>query len=121
MTDEYEKAVSKLITYLDQTVTFAKGELPDVAQQWLVYAAYSNQVWLIFFSVLTFLSVLAFLRGVFDDYGDGSWAFFGALFSIVFGASSMANYLDLAKIEKAPKLYIMQAMRSELSAATCKK
>lgn len=45
-TDAYQDAVNKLMAYVDQTVNFAKGELPEVCKEILIYGAAQNYFWI---------------------------------------------------------------------------
>lgn len=114
-TDAYQDAVSKLISYLDQTVDFARGQLPEVCKEILAYGAYSNTFWIWFSGVFAVLSLLIFILSIVknDDCGGCTVACFMLLLGM--STATGANIMEAKKIELAPKLYVMEYLRSELS------
>ncbi len=120
MTDQYENATKKLMDYLDQTVVFAQGQLPDVAQQMLAYGAISTKFWLITFSVIAAISFLIwfiYTLGGDEDHIPGK--IITGLITVFFICIAGGFYLDLMKISTAPKLYIMQEIASQVRSASC--
>jgi hypothetical protein len=114
-TDAYQEAVNKLITYIDQTVDFAKGQLPDIAQEILTYGATMEQFWMWFFIVfagISFVTMIATIIGSMDsDNPAPAMMFFAFLGLSIFAAH---DYVVLIKIKEAPKLYVMEQMHDML-------
>lgn len=115
--DAYQQAVEKLLTYMDQTVSFAKGQLPDIAQEVLSYGTTMAHFWMWFwivFAVLGFIGLVAVSVPSDDDSGQGGAI--AVMFFITFGLCVGAGfqYADLVKIEKEPKIYIIQQVRDSL-------
>lgn len=112
MSTEYEKATVKLMEYLEQTVTFAKGELPDVALQIVQYGATSAFIWFLFSAIIAGLLLLIFIREwLFNRYGDGFSTLFSFLGFLLFSTVAISQKMEMLKIETAPKLYVMEYMR----------
>lgn len=113
MKDSYEAALDKLVQYIDQTVVFAQGQLPEVAEQIIAYGVASSVTSIWIFSIIAVLSMLLCLYGFanidYDGVGFGVFGFFGLMVSLAF---IYFNYMTLIKIEKAPKLYVIQEIRS---------
>jgi hypothetical protein len=119
MMDEYQGAIKKLTEYLDQTVVFAKGELPDVAQQMLVYGSTTAHVWFYLFLALTVISIIMFIGiccAMSGDSDAAGAAVFMFIFVCLLSCATVSHYMAIVKIEKAPKLYIMEQMREMLRA-----
>lgn len=122
MADEYQNAVKKLMDYLDQTAVFAKGELPDVANQMLVYGATMGQFWLTLWCVVAAVSVgLWLLYMAFADSEHIPGKIITGIMALIFVCVAGQCWADLVKIRTAPKLYIMEAMGDMLKAQTCGK
>lgn len=117
MTDEYQNAVKKLVDNIGDTVNFAKEQLPDVAKEILTYNATIDHYWLAVWLIVMVLGVILFIIGLLTD-GEGKQVFGGFLFlgSIII---SMMTYTDLVKIEQAPKLYILDELKTKVE--SCKK
>lgn len=113
MKDSYEAALDKLVQYIDQTVVFAQGQLPEVAEQIIAYGVASSVTSIWIFSIIAVLSFLLFLYAIaVVDYEGGGLAILGLLALIASLACIYASYMTLIKIEKAPKLYVIQEIRS---------
>jgi hypothetical protein len=110
-TDAYQDAVHKLMDYMNDTVVFAKAQLPDVANQMLVYGAEMAHMWMIGWiiaAVIAFLMFLGFglLGG--DERGGVSFVFFLAWIGLSIAAGHA--YSVQIEIRDAPKLYIMDQL-----------
>jgi hypothetical protein len=86
----------------------------------LVYGAAMTQFWMVFWivvSIISFIFWLLYLVAADTDHAPGK-IICGLL---MLGAFSIAglNYGELMKIDKAPKLYIMQEMASQARHAQC--
>lgn len=116
MTDEYEKAVKKLVDYIGASVDFAKEQAPDVAREILVYGAYTNYLVVAFATIFAIIGFIVFMIGLACDEGGkqtvGGMLGLGGILFIGFACS------DLYKIEHAPKLYILDDLRTKIS-TTC--
>jgi hypothetical protein len=115
-TDAYQDAVTKLMNYLNDTVVFAKSQLPDVAQQMLVYGAELTHFWMWFWIVGFALSFLMFLVSLLtmDEAGGVGVAMF--LIMLGLGVLAGIEYSTIIEIRDAPKLYILDELASKLKA-----
>jgi len=126
MTDSYEKALDKLVEYIDQTVTFAKGELPEIANQIAVYGAASASIWMTVLGIGAALAFLLFVLAVRaskenedmdeDMVGVAILMFFITGVLVVF---TVSQRMTLLKIEKAPKLYVLEQVRELARSQPC--
>ena len=117
MTDEYQAAVHKLMDYLSNTVVFAQAQLPDVANQMLVYGAEMAHMWMIGWIIAASLCTATWLAGeIFplpdSDCGGVIFAFF--LLSVGLWVAAGIQYSVILKIRDAPKLYIMEQLKPML-------
>lgn len=115
--DAYQDAVTKLMNYLNDTVVFAKAQLPDVANQMLVYGAEMAHFWMIFwicvgafFGLLTVLTVIFGITNNDEMRGGGILGFI----TVVFFVFAALSYQTQIKIHDAPKLYIMDELAYKL-------
>lgn len=109
--DAYQQAVTKLMTYIDNTAAFAQEQLPDVARQMLEYGAYTSSLWMFIALVVVALTLLAMFFSAAS--GNEAWPmwFVSLGISLMFAGS---NYSTIKKIELAPKLYIMDEMAAKI-------
>jgi hypothetical protein len=118
-TDAYQDAVHKLMDYMNDTVVFAKAQLPDVAQQMLIYGAEMSHMWMIGWIIAAAIAFLMFLGMaiIAGDEGGGPSCFF---FIAWVGCSIAAgcSYSTVIEIRDAPKLYIMDELASKLKSTT---
>lgn len=119
MTDEYQNAVKKLVDYIGDTVAFAKDQLPDVAKEILVYNASVDHFWLVIWGVAAVISLLLIVVGILTDT-DGMAPIMSFAF-LVFIVLSGFCYMDLVKIQEAPKLYILDELKSRIPHPSCPK
>lgn len=111
MTDSYEKALDKLVEYIDQTVTFAKGELPEVATQIAAYGAASSTILMWVFIAASAVMFMVWLLSIASSDGDTPAPYFAFALLIFCVAGSVAYRMTLLKIETAPKLYVLEQVR----------
>lgn len=113
--DAYQTAVTKLLAYLDQTVSFAQGQLPDIANQILTYGAYDALLGMWICIIISILMIgVSILNSL--QYGDfsGISAFFALIISTGFFIGAMGNFSTYKKIELAPKVYVIEQVKDML-------
>lgn len=110
MTDKYDGAIEKLINYIDNTIVFAKEQMPEVAMEILNYGVVFNTYIAILCGIFVGIFLLMFLMS-WMKY-EGELTFFSGIALIIFTAFFLASILHLKKIELAPKLYVLQEIRS---------
>ena len=109
MTDKYEGAVEKLITYIDNTVVFAKEQMPDVAVEILSYGLTVNMYSAVVSGVLGVMFLIIFLCSWINDSGEPTF-FTGAVMLICI-VICLTSVMGVKKIELAPKLYVLEQVR----------
>lgn len=113
---------AKLLEYLNSGVAFVQEQAPDVAKQILSYGAYETSLWMrIDFSIgmgLIVLAILLIWTGIKAEMeGLAASALFPIAIAIGFLIAGVSNKLDLVKIERAPKVYLLE----QIAAKSCKK
>lgn len=103
-----DKAFAELIGKMQELIDSASGQLPDIAQQMLVYGTFANQLVVGIGAVGLIIALLLLLKSFFaDSYDSGGWV----VGSLVIGFMSsilMAHaVLNLYKISETPKLYLL--------------
>ena len=117
--DAYQTAVTKLLAYLDQTVTFAQGQLPEIATQILSYGAYDAVLGMwtfgIIAAILLLISAWMYISSWGNDWSDSG---IGSLILLVIGivltVCAVQNFSVYKKIELAPKVYVVEQVRGML-------
>ena len=116
MDDQIKAIALKLLEQVKQGADFIIGQLPDVANQIIVYKFWESTFWLCF---CVFLSLVFLVIGILCWHAEntlknaqGGWAtlgivlFLAASFAFIFGA---ACYIpDMIKLKTAPKLYLIE-------------
>lgn len=110
--DNYKDAVNKLISYVSDTVAFAKEQLPDVAKEVLVYSSTVSTFWLGVGIALLLVGIFSWMLGLIMD--NEAAVVVGVMACVLGIPLGGINYMDLKKIEQAPKLYILDEMRARL-------
>jgi hypothetical protein len=118
-TDAYQDAVNKLMSYIDQTANFAKGQLPDIANELLVFGVTQHTLLAYLFGSITILAFLVFLLGIWiAKDGEEGGLEVSVVFFLIFGvgcAITGAQILDLYQIKEAPKIYVLHELHKEIS------
>ncbi len=112
-TDAYQAAVNKLMIYIDQTVNFAQGQLPDIANEMLTYNTSLDFLWLGIGALFVMLGAVMFILGKAACDCEGI-TFFGGLIFVIAVLFIGIDLTDLMKIHQAPKLYIMDELASRI-------
>lgn len=113
-TDAYQDAVHKLMDYMNDTVIFAKAQLPDVAQQMLIYGAEMAHIWMWGWIIVAIACFLFWLTSLIAIDEAGGLAFTIFLAWIGAGACAVAQYSVQLEIRDAPKLYIMEQLANQV-------
>jgi hypothetical protein len=106
--------VDQLIEMIKQGKDVIGGQLPDVANQILAYYAYFDRTWLWVLGVAFILCAVVFFLGTFlgnDAEILAPVGFFGMGLS---GLFFVIAWLDLAKIQLAPKVYLLEFLKGFL-------
>lgn len=118
-----EENIDKLFEYLHSSVDFVKEQAPDVVRQLLEYEAFSYQLWVIVFIVLTAMflifSLYLFVRGASQAAGEwdeksGEWIGWSVTFAVIAiipAVCCVRAYLNLKQIEMAPKVYLIDYIK----------
>lgn len=115
--DEQIKSIAlQLLEQVKQGADFIIGQLPDIANQIIVFKFWESTFWLCFcvFLSLAFI-VLGILCWKAEDSvssAQGGWATLGMLFFVAAAAAFVlgaACYIpDMIKLKTAPKLYLIE-------------
>lgn len=112
-----EELTQKLITYLDQTTIFVKEQAPDVVQQILSFGAITHTVGIALGATIILIgAILGAVGFVNRDEYYGAHPLLTLVFPLVFslGLGVVAcNYLELRKIEIAPKVFILEKLNNK--------
>lgn len=115
-TNAYQEAVNKLMGYIDQTVNFAKGELPEVCKEILAYGAAQSHFWCWFSGIFAVIAAVIFVLTFIAANKDNEYG--ASIFMLIatFGLSTLCgcNMMEAKKIELAPKLYVLEFFKSAL-------
>ena len=110
-----DKAIEQLMTYVTQAVEFGKEQMPDVAKEILVYSAYTNTIWMwvwlvpaVLFWALAVLGIMCSL----DESACIPFFLTMVMLAMFLTVISAGYYVENVKIEKGPKLYIMEHLAS---------
>jgi len=116
--DQYQEALKKLMDYMQDTVVFAKSQLPDIANQMLTYGAHMAHLWMIFWIIIAAVALLSFFVGLIAmDEGSGV-CFISLLLIVAASIAACFQYGTQIKIKEAPKLYLMDELASRVYEAT---
>lgn len=102
-----DKALAELISKLTVLIEGAEGHLPEIANQMLIYGAFDANLTLIIGVIFAIPTIILFILAVIDGDAPGY-----SIFSVVFFILSLifcgCGVSTLYKIDKAPKLYLLQ-------------
>lgn len=108
-----EELTKKLIQLIESAQNFTVENAPLYAKELLAYGAFDHTLWMWISGVvgvlLFILSIAMFLTEIAEGVVIGSVLVF--LMVIGFGVSSVTNYSELKKIEKAPRVYILEKLK----------
>lgn len=120
--ESMDKFAAKLLEYLNSTEIFLKEQTPDFVNQFIAYATY--EAYFKFYVALAFLILFAvaqlalFLCTPKDQRGDEGFAmgafFIGALGSVALFITCH-KYMDIKKLEIAPKVYMIEQATKMIS------
>lgn len=118
--------VEKLISYLETTEQFVAQQAPDMVKQVLEYEAFSTSAWLWFCVILVILGLSGFItllwatppvesmtRETRESVSILMYISIGVFIVSLF--LGFANFLHLKKIEKAPKLIVVEYLKKTVS------
>lgn len=120
-----EQVLKKFLEYVEQAESFAKEHVPDYITQLLQYEAWDHAlamkmhaclmvVAFVFGVACAVLFCVALKRGMDGPDVFGVFGVIGALiFFGVFGWNTFDHYRAIKKIEMAPKVYILDYLRSK--------
>jgi hypothetical protein len=118
--DKLNVFLDKLIQYLNSVEGFAKEQLPDFVNQFLTYEMYKASLW--FYSLLVILILLVLAQSysmhkTMDKKSGEEWVpvvFFTGLIGTIVLIACISNFLDMKKIEMAPKVYLIEEFKDYL-------
>ena len=115
--DEQIKSIAlQLLEQVKQGTDFIIGQLPDVANQIIIFKFWESTFWLCF---CVFLSIVFLVLGILSwkaedkiSSATGGWAFMGF---VLFIAAALTFFIGVAcyipemiKLKTAPKLYLIE-------------
>lgn len=106
MLENTDKAVAELLEKLPEIIKGASGQLPDIANQLLIYGAFDAQVGIGSAVILMFVAVVCGFKWLFME-GEfcGFIGFFLFVMSLVWIGCGVST---LYKISHAPKVYLLE-------------
>lgn len=112
-----EEVLPKIVKYLEDAGDFIGREAPLYVKELLTYEAWYHQQWVIWgfipFLILIALVVLTSFASKTDD-AFSTCLFFAVVFFFVALTTVPHSYVQLNKIEKAPRVYLLEHIRGEL-------
>lgn len=123
MNEKLEKLVDILITNLESGISWGKDNIPGLAEEMLRFDAYeANMYFWIFVSIpiifLALTTISAILGVKIPKHKEpfsilsvicGIGLFFSVIIALI---EAPEKYLKLKKIEKAPRIYLLEKLRS---------
>jgi hypothetical protein len=114
--DFSDEFLGRALKYLDSAEAFVKSEVPDFIRQYLEYEAFYHRMWVTWgfvpfgiFIIIT-IGILFACKDKFEDLVAGG--FVAALFFLFLAFMTVPHsYFKLKKIEMAPKVYLIEALR----------
>lgn len=107
--------VERLLKYADSAEAFASKEIPAYVKEFMEYEAWYHQQWIYwgFVPFVVFLILALCSPALCKDDESPSLAAFGCacLFLAVAFLTVPHSYLKLKKIEKAPRVYLIETLR----------
>lgn len=102
-----DKAIADLLNKLPELIESASAQLPDIAQQMLVYGAF--EAWIVITIGVLFLIMALFcaVRSFFS-IDPSSWVMGCIIFILMAIIPLSAGLLKKYQIEHAPKLYLLE-------------
>jgi hypothetical protein len=112
--DFSDEFLNRALKYLDSAEAFVKSEVPDFIRQYLEYEAFYHQQWVTwgFVPFIIFMALMILIIFAKKDAEEFMGAAFGALLFLFLGIMTVPHsYLKLKKIQMAPKVYLIEALR----------
>ena len=103
-----DKSLKELLEFITGAADFVKEQAPDVAVEIINYSYHLHWIWLVACTLVAIISFLAFLfLCKNDDLAPAVSFVISALCTI----GAVYNTTQLIKVEKAPKLYILDYVK----------
>lgn len=107
--------IDKLVSWLEQLKNYGQEQAPDVVRELISYTIYADGIWM---KLAIFLFIIGVALVAIDistsHYGPSPMTLVGI---ILFGGGILlwANaYLEIKKIEKAPKLFVFDYVTEKI-------
>lgn len=115
--ENLNKVTEFLLSTLSETKDFIVEQAPDYVRQMLEFAAFEHKMYLVIYSLLFLISLATLINGVrlamkpvIDDTIEIIIPSFmiGGVATILFLCLSINRFVQLKKLEIAPKIYLME-------------
>ena len=106
-----EKLITKFISYLDNLDVFMADQLPDFCKQLLEFSTFEHTLWMwVCLAIVIFLIIGGIIVILYESDACPIIIIFWILFLIPASICSVDNFVQLKKIEKAPKVYLLEKL-----------
>lgn len=114
-----EEILKKLLEYLQNTISFAQEQLPDIAKQIITFNIGKETTLFIAFFVLLIIGIGLIIYGIYDykkrtDLEGVPYFMSGALAIIIGSLGTIQHFIELYKLYYAPKVFLIEYIKTIL-------